>query len=255
MSELFSYGPKNIREFLSKNLVPILYTIILHMLVAIVLVFAKVDSLKEDMELGVVLDFTEEKTLEEMLEEETVEVPAEWIELVYEARQAASNQAVNLNDKVNKEISTDDYVNQLLDELEAQKDEDFLKDREKWEEILSSKVYEKEALPIEEVDEEHPFTGPTTITFEFLNSPKDRQSRFLSIPVYRCEGSGLVIVDIVVLQTGVVQSASVISTQSEFNPECFSEAAEEAALNSLFKSDYTGPEKHKARISYQFVAQ
>lgn len=254
--DLFSYGPKSIKEFLKVNLVPILWTVILHLVVIIILVFAKVDSLKKDQELGVLLDFTEEKTLEDLLEEEMVEIPAEWLEQVYEAREQASNRAVNVNDEVQEELSTDDYVQDLLNELEAQKDDDFLKDREKWEEIISSYVYDDEPVPeVREEEEEEPFIGPTTITFEFLDPPLDRRKVIFSIPVYRCEGSSLVVVDIVVARDGSVSNASVSRNSAGESTPCFVDAATEAALSSLFRSDFSAPERQKARISYQFIAQ
>ena len=257
MAELFSYGPRNFREFFKTNHVAILYTVIIHLVILIVMVFAKVDGLKQDRELGVMLDFTEEKSLEEMLNEENIELPPEWIEHVFEARERASNRAVNLDDAVNEEISTVDYVNELLEELESRKDEEFLEDREKWKEIISSYVYEEqqEAPSTEGDEEEEPFTGPTTITYEFIDPPKDRQTRSLTVPVYRCEGSALVKVDIEVRQDGTVRNVSVISVETLRDPGCFTEAAQNAALTSTFRSDYNAPERQRARITYQFVAQ
>ncbi len=258
MADLFSYGPRSFRQFLKENHVPILYTVIIHLLIAIALVFIKVEGLKEDRELGVMLDFTEEPDLEEMMNEEDTELPAEWIQQVYEAREQASNRAVNLNDQVNQEISTEDYVNQLLNELESQKDQDFIKDREKWKEIISSYVYEDETPEDERLNngqDEEPFTGPTTITYEFLSPPQDRQKRYLTVPVYRCEGSAHVVVDIEVLKDGSVGSAKVISVESDRDPACFTKAAQKAALSSQFSSDNNAPEKHPARITYQFIAQ
>ncbi len=254
--DLFSYGQKNIREFLKLNLAPILRTVILHLLVIIILVFMKVDGLKKDQELGVLLDFTEEKSLEDLLEEEMVEVSAEWLEQVYEAREKASNRAVNVNDKVEAQLSTDIYVQDLLNELESQKDDDFLKDREKWEEIISSLVYDEEPLPeVKDVEEEEPFIGPTTITFEFLEPPLDRRKVLFTVPVYRCEGSALVVVDIVVAKDGSVSSATVSKNSAGDTTPCFVEAATDAALTSLFRSDFGAPDKQKARITYQFIAQ
>jgi hypothetical protein len=256
MADLFSYGPRNFREFVKSNLLAILYTIIIHLLVAIILVLIKVEGLKRDKELGVLLDFTEEISLEEMLEEENIDVPQEWLDLVLEVREQASNRAVNLNDKINEDISTSDYVNELLDELESQKDEDFLKDREKWREIISSYVYDKEPLDVPEPEsEEEAFSGPSTITYEFLEPPQDRQKRKLTIPVYRCEGSALVVVEIVVRQDGSVGEVSVINIDTEGSSACFIEAAINAAQTSVFQSDYTATEKQKARITYQFIAQ
>lgn len=256
MPELFSYGPRSLKAFVRNNHVAILYTIILHLLVAIVLLLVKVEGLKNDAELGVLLDFTEEVTLEELLQEENIEVPPEWIEQVFEARAQASNRAVNLNDQVNTEISTEEYVNELLNELESQKDEEFLKDRERLKEIISSKVFEEEPLPDRSEDEEDsPYTGPTTITYEFLEPPVDRSDRFLAIPVYRCEGSALVIVELVVRRDGSVENVRVESAETANDPNCFTDAAREAALSSRFNSNYNGPDKQKARITYQFVAQ
>ncbi len=255
MPDLYSYGPKNFREFIQKNLVAILYTIIIHLAVAILLVFFKVEGLKQDKELGVMLDFTEELTLEEMLEKENIEVPPEWIDQVFEAREKASNRAVNLNDRLSQQISTEDYVNELLNELESQKDEDFIKNREKLKEIISATVYEEEAPENKKQEEEPGYSGPTTITFEFLDAPKERRKRSLFIPVYRCEGSALVIVDLIVKQDGSVSGASVFSAETVNDPACFIEAAEKAALSSTFASDYNAPEKHRARITYQFIAQ
>lgn len=256
MADLFSYGPGNIREFFKNNLVPILYTVIIHLVIAIVLVFLKVEGLKKDRELGVMLDFTEEVTLEDLMEQEEVELPPEWIEQVFEARERASNRAVNVNDDVNREISTEDYVNELLNELESQKDEEFIQDREKWKEIISSYVYEDEPFPASDQDTvQEPFTGPTRITYEFTEPPRKRQQRNLTIPVYRCEGAALVTVDIEVEQNGTVSSARVVRVESSRDSQCFTDAAEAAALNSMFRSDYTAPVKQKGQITYQFVAQ
>ena len=63
----------------------ILYTLIFHLVVLIILIFVRVEGLKNDRELGVELEF-EEKTLEEILAEEVEEIPAEWLEQVMRQR-------------------------------------------------------------------------------------------------------------------------------------------------------------------------
>ncbi len=255
--DLFSYGRRGIREFVKKNIVAILYTLIFHVLVLIVLVFVKVEGLKQDRELGVVIDFTEEEP--ETPEEETVEVPAEFMEQVYAARERASNRAVNLDDRLNKEISTEEYVDELKNELESQRDEEFLKNREKWEEILSTAVTGQEdnkTTGEEEAEaEEEPFTGPTTITYKFLEQPEQRQKIDFTIPIYRCEGSGVVVVDIEVGRDGRVESAEVASVKAGTDSNCFSQAAVRAALSSRFHSDFDAPKKQRGQITYQFIAQ
>ncbi len=256
MSELFSYGPGNLKEFFKENHTAVLYTVIFHLLVLIILVLAKAHGLKNDRELGVTLDFSKELTLEEQLEAENIEVPQEWIQKVYEAREKASNRAVNVNDQVNKEISTKSYVQDLLNELESEKDEEFLKNREKLKEIISSSVYEDEPAEQQKKEQtDETFTGPTTITYEFLEEPKLRKKRQFFIPVYTCEGAGQVVVEVTVKKDGTVSGVSLVSVETQQTPECFIEAAEKAAANSLFQIDYSAPDKQKARITYEFIAQ
>ena len=255
--DLFSYGPGGIRQFVKKNLVAILYTLIFHVLVLIILVLVKVEGLKKDRELGVVIDFTEEEPETTEGEEETLEIPAEFMEQVYAARERASNRAVNLDDRLNKEISTQEYVNELMKELESQRDEEFLKNREEWEKILSSTVTEPEPEPAQEQsgEEDEPFSGPTTITYRFTEEPIDRQKDFFTIPVYRCEGSGNVEVEAEVTREGNVAKAEILSVDAAGDSKCFSDAALNAALTSRFHSDFDAPSRQKVRISYRFIAQ
>ena len=77
MDDIFSYGWSGFKKFFKENLVAILYTLILHLVVLIILIFVKVDGLKKDRELGIELEF-EERTLEEILAEEVEDIPAEW---------------------------------------------------------------------------------------------------------------------------------------------------------------------------------
>ncbi|MCA1746866.1 MAG: energy transducer TonB, partial [Bacteroidales bacterium] len=71
----------------------------------------------------------------------------------------------------------------------------------------------------------------------------------------RCEGSALVKVDLEVRPDGTVRNVSVVSVETLRDPGCFTEAAQNAALTSTFRSDYSASERQRARITYQFVAQ
>jgi Gram-negative bacterial TonB protein C-terminal len=254
MDELFQYGRKGILRYMKKNLVPILYTLIFHLVVLIILVFAKVEALKNDQELGVSIEF-EEKTLEELIEEEMLDVPADWLEEVLRQRELSSNRAVNLNaeNKFTEDISTDEYVNDLLDQIEEARK---LEDREKLEElqaILASADYVPPSA--EDNKEQAEYSGPTTITFEFLNEPRNRGKVKLSIPVYRCQGSGLVKVEVTVAPDGTVREAQVLEPIQGSDRVCFSDAALAAARSSQFRIELNGPDKHVAIITYSFIAQ
>jgi len=254
MDELFQYGWKGILGYIKKNLVPILYTLIVHLVVLIILVFSKVETLKNDQELGIALEL-EEKTIEEKIEEALVDVPADWLEELMRQRELSSNRAVNLNaeNKFTEDISTDDYVNDLLDQIEEARDQD---DREKLEELQSILVSADYVPPSpEENDEQAEYAGPSTITFEFLEEPRSRGKVKLTIPVYRCQGSGLVKVEVEVASNGTVREARVLEPIQGSDRVCFSDAALAAARSSKFRIELSGPEKHKAIITYSFIAQ
>ena len=255
MEELFSYGRGGIKQFFKKNRNSILYTLIFHLLVLIVLIFARVEVMKRGHELGIKLEF-EQKTVEDLLEEEEMEVPAEWLEELMRQREAASNRAVNLRAEsgFDQDISTDDYVNDLLDQIEEARN---LEDREKLEElqaILASADYEP---PPEEALEEDQgeFTGPTTITYEFLVEPVQRKKVELTIPVYRCQGSGIVKVEISVAPDGSVLSAGIKGPIQGADRVCFADAALAAARSSRFRVEVNAPSRQRAIITYSFMAQ
>jgi len=255
VDELFSYGWSGIRKFLKKNLVAILYTLIFHLVVLIILIFVRVEGLKNDREVGIELEF-EEKTIEEILAEEDIDIPAEWIEQVLRERELSSNRAVNLNaeNQFNEDISTNEYVQDLLEQIEMARAQE---DREKLEElqaILASADYEP---PAEETaaDDAGDYMGPTTITYEFIEEPTQRGKVMLTIPVYRCQGSGMVRVAIEVARNGNVTNAAVMKPIEGADKVCFANAALAAARSSKFRIEINGPEKHRAVISYTFIAQ
>ena len=255
MDDIFSYGWSGIKKFFKENLVAILYTVIFHLVIGIVFIFAKVDGLKNDRELGVEVEF-EERTLEEILAEDVEDVPAEWMEQVMLERELASNRAVNLNaeNEFSEDISTDDYVQDLLDQIEQARDQ---KDQEKLDElqaILATADYVPPASDAEE-DEDREFSGPTTITFEFLEEPRSRGKKQLTIPVYRCQGSGVVRVEVTVAPDGSVRTADIRQSIKGSDKVCFEDASLAAARSSKFRIELNGPAKQRALITYTFVAQ
>ena len=254
MDDIFQYGWSGFKKFLKENKVALLYTLIFHLVVLIIFIFVKVEGLKNDRELGIELEF-EEKTIEQLLAEEEIDVPAEWLEELMRQRELSSNRAVNLNaeEKLNEDISTSDYVKDLLDQIEDARNEE---DRDKLEElqaILASADYVPPSSNEEE--ESTVYAGPTTITFEFLDLPLNRGKVELTVPVYRCQGSGVVKVEVAVGTDGHVREARVLEPIIGSDRVCFADAALSAALSSQFRIELSGPAKHRAIITYSFVAQ
>ncbi len=255
MNEIFSYGWSGFKRFLKENLVAILYTLIFHLIVLIILIFVRVEGLKNARELGVELEF-EEKSIEEILAEEDTDIPAEWLEQVMRQRELSSNRAVNLNteEQFNEDISTNDYVQDLLDQIEMARAQE---DREKLEELKAILAAADFVPPASEItgEDDTDYTGPTTITYEFLEEPRQRGKVLLTVPVYRCQGSGFVRVEIVVARDGSVLDAKVKGPIEGADRICFFNAALAAARSSKFRIEINGPEKHRAHITYTFIAQ
>ncbi len=253
MDELFRYGWKGIIGFFRDNRIALLYTLIIHLVILIILIFVKVKGLKDEQELGVEIEF-EERTVEDILAEKE-EIPAEWLEELMRQRALSSNRAVNLNaeDQLNQDISTQEYVKDLLNQIEEARNQE---DREKLEElqrILASADYVPPSGGEEE--ENTVYAGPTTITYEFLEEPRSRGKVKLTVPVYRCQGSGVVKVEVAVAPNGSVREARVLEPIIGDDRICFSEAALTAARTSQFRIELSGPEKHMAIITYNFIAQ
>jgi len=253
MEEIFQYGKAGVKKFFRENQKAILYTLIFHLVVLIIFIFVKVEGLKNDQELGIELEF-EEKTLEQLLEEEEADVPAEWLEKLMRQRELSSNRAVNLNteEKLSQEISTDEYVKDLLDQIEEARDQE---DREKLEELQAILASADYVPPSVEEEETADYAGPTTITFEFLEEPRSRGKVELTVPVYRCQGSGVVKVEVSVAPDGRVREAKVLQPIIGDDRICFSDAALSAARSSQFRIELSGPERHRAIITYTFIAQ
>jgi len=252
MDDIFQYGWSGFKKFLKENKVALLYTLIFHLVVLIIFLFVKVEGLKNDPELGIELEF-EEKTIEQLLAEEEVEIPAEWLEELMRQRELSSNRAVNLNaeEKLSQDLSTDEYVKDLLDQIEEARDQE---DREKLEElqaILASADYVPPSLE----EESAVYAGPTTITYEFLDVPVNRGKVELTIPVYRCQGSCVVKVEVGVAPDGSVREARVLEPIIGSDRVCFADAALSAAQSSLFRIELSAPAKHRAIITYTFIAQ
>jgi hypothetical protein len=255
VDDLFSYGWKGIRRFIKANHIAILYTLIFHLVILIILIFVKVEGMKNRQELGVKIEF-ENKTTEEILEEQKTDVPQEWLEQVMRQREIASNRAVNVNaeNQFKEDISTDEYVQDLLAQIEQARKES---DRERLEELRAILASADFVPPSDSAmkDTGGDFNGPTNITFEFLDPPLQRGKVYLTIPVYRCQGSGLVRVQVTVNRDGTISDAEVREPIEDSDRICFSDAALEAARSSRFRIELNAPERQRAIITYTFIAQ
>ncbi|MEA3463205.1 MAG: hypothetical protein U9R49_15075, partial [Bacteroidota bacterium] len=90
---------------------------------------------------------------------------------------------------------------------------------------------------------------------EFLEEPRNRGKVALTVPVYRCQGSGIVKVKVAVSPDGSVREARVLEPIVGSDKVCFADAAISAARSSQFRIELGGPDRHTAIITYTFIAQ
>ena len=95
------------------------------------------------------------------------------------------------------------------------------------------------------------FSGPTRIYYTLPG----RYHTYIAIPIYKCEGSGIVTLNIEVTSTGTVIKAVVVSSDSTTSEECLIETAVSAALSSRFNPDAAAEKVQTGTLTYNFVAQ
>jgi hypothetical protein len=71
-------------------------------------------------------------------------------------------------------------------------------------------------------------------------------------PVYLCDEGGVVVINIVVNNTGQVVSATVNENKTETRDNCLRQAAKEAALKSSFNENQNAANKQRGIITYRF---
>ena len=98
--------------------------------------------------------------------------------------------------------------------------------------------------------EKSTYQGPSVVSY----SLDGRKASSLSIPAYRCMGSGMVTVIITVDPRGSVINAT-IQEETSSSDKCLRDYAIRAARLSKFSSSTSAPARQMGDIVYQFIAQ
>ena len=99
---------------------------------------------------------------------------------------------------------------------------------------------------------EHSYNkGPTTASYYL----EGRNDIYFPVPVYKCEGSGKVVLDIQVDQNGYVVNAVINKKESQITEDCLSETAVNSVLTARFEPKNSAPPKQSGRITYTFIRQ
>ncbi len=211
-------------------------------------------SFKTIQDLQVSIEFPEEAALENEAPDEEA-LMQERFERLLEQQLRTSNQAVNEARSIDQKISTENYVRDIMNDLDENRSEDWKKQHEEMLKAMKDPDFVPEQQKPEEKRDTKEFAGPTTINYSFKTPPYDRRKIKLPVPVYRCRGGGLVEVSISVDKFGNVNSAKAKVINASVDPDCLAEVAEKYSRMAVFEGDLSAPENQQGTISYEFIAQ
>jgi hypothetical protein len=189
----------------------------------------------------------EEKTAEKSLSEEAGEaLPS----LDY---QTVHSIASNVASKLDEEISTEKYEQQIMEELgiSSLKTEASAESQDQTIDENAIEQTKKEGDKVSDLTVPNVLRKDNTTVSYFL---ENRWHRYVYIPTFKCQGGGTVILDIVINQTGKVISA-LISENKSTQDACLLEEAYRSAITAQFNADSNAPPKQLGTITYVFLAQ
>lgn len=245
------------RSFFTDNINSILGAISIHLMIIIAFLWFKLGESSEIQKEQVLIEFNEELMPVEDKSVQENQTESEFGDALPSLdRQTLHSIASNVASKMDEELSTEKYEQQVMQELgiaslksqssAAQSQEDAAED----ENAVGSSRDKQET-------NENDFEVPniirkdnTTVSY-FLEG---RWHRYLYIPTYKCQGGGTVILDIVINQAGKVISALISDNKSTPDP-CLREEAYRSAISAQFNTDPNSNPKQLGTISYVFLAQ
>ncbi len=243
------------------KIVGILGTVIVHLLAGIIFMSFQLQSLKKEHKQEFEIEFL---AVEEPVEEnKIIELPPTSVENILKDDIEMLNIARNLANKSEEKIDPADYIDKVKEELirSGKLSEDNYIDEQK----ARNEMEQEDPLAVEEKtkkndEEDKPkesqemaanYKGPTRIYYDLAG----RTHTYLPIPIYKCQGSGKIVLLIEVDEKGAVKNAGVIVGESTTRDECLIETAVGTALRSRFNANLNGPKIQKGTLTYIFVAQ
>jgi hypothetical protein len=243
-----------------RRMIGILGTVVIHLIAGIIFMLFQIRSIKNEISREYELEYIPE----EKAETKTIltEQGPATVENMFRGDDEMLNIARNIANKPDVKINPADYIDKVKDELiksgKLGKD-NYIDEQKKLStedkpdnetDIPDRKNNQKEE-PDESAKMAANYQGPTRIYYDLAG----RNHLYLSIPIYKCQGSGMVVMFIDVNQKGIVEKAQVIPAKSTTDDPCLVESAVNAALISRFNSDVNSPKIQRGTLSYQFVAQ
>ena len=199
----------------------------------------------------------------EIKKDKIAELAPTTVEKVLKGDEEMLNIARNLSSKSTEKINPSDYIDKVKEELIKSGKlgvDNYIDEQKKMKEsngdenlnVAKDTIGNKEKVKhTKSQDLAANFKGPTRIYYDLVN----RNHLYLPIPIYKCEGSGKVVLSIEVDQNGVVQKAQIVDRESTASDPCLIETAINTALISRFNPDASSPRIQLGMLTYEFVAQ
>lgn len=246
-------------DFLDRHKNGILVTIVLHLFIITCFLVLKMRTENKHQEAQMLIDFSQQELLEKQIEELKKQVKSEPkqefinnLEKQYLGKNIAVNQDHDAQQSINKMVS--ELEKELGVDKSANVDREADRNQPKLDSIKTKKpavVEKKPEYSLNEKGEPTFYRGNTTVSY----SLKGRSHIYVPIPVYQCEGSGKVVMDIAVNPKGYVLSASINKAESQITEQCLIDAAIRYAQVTRFTEKAGAPAQQKGSITYIFVAQ
>lgn len=233
----------------------IMGTVIFHLLIGILFMSMQISRVRVHTEMEIQMDVPEKEEVRkqelERLRLEEIRQKASEEEVERMLRSIAVNENVTARNKQAADVSVEDYVNEILDELrEAGDDGRYQAKRDKhYKQDSLQRVRDLREQELDSLKSTF-YSGESSVSYNL----KGRYARVLPIPVFKCETGGRVVVEIVVNPRGVVVKADVIKSQSAPDERLW-RVAEDAANRSRFNDRADAPAQQKGTITYNFVKQ
>jgi hypothetical protein len=243
------------------RLAGILGTVIIHLIAGIIFMSFQIRSLNMDLADEFSIEFVPSEETEDS--EKLIELPAATVEKILQGDEEMLNIARNLANQSEVKIDASDYIDRVKEELIKSGKlgaDNYIDEKRKADEMKGDEKLAFENDTVNKNNSNEPeesqkmaanYRGPTRIYYDLPG----RNHTYLPIPIYKCEGSGKVVLAIYVNQKGVVEKAQVIANQSTTAEPCLLETAVSTALISRFNSDINSPKMESGTLTYHFVAQ
>jgi hypothetical protein len=243
-------------DFLERHKNGILTTIVLHLFIITCFLVMKMRTANLHQEAQMVIDFSQQELLEKQIEELQKQVKAQpKQEFIHNLEKQYLGRNIPVNESHDAQQSIDNMVKDIKDELGVKDGSNREPEPQQKLDSLTRKkapvLEKKPEYTVNEKGEPTFYRGNTTVSY----SLKGRSHIHIPIPVYQCQGSGKVIMDIAVNPKGYVLTAEINKEESQISEQCLIDAAIRYALVTRFTEKASAPAQQIRKITYIFVAQ